>query len=192
MRVLARMEDVGVGRRRAELRGAQRPARPPRSSGSAPADLGRRRRAEFNVNSTAAAARDPVRRARPDAAEEDQDRLLHRRRVAGEAGRTSTRSSSTCCAYREVEKLRVDLRRGPARRGRPPTAASTPRSTRPWPAPAGCQSDQPEPAQHPGAQRGGPRVPQGVRPGARAASCSSPTTTRSSCAASPTSPRTRA
>ena len=49
-----------------------------------------------------------------------------------------------------------------------------------------------EPAQHPGAPRGGPAVPQGVHPRARAACCSSPTTTRSSCAASPTWPPTRA
>jgi DNA polymerase-1 len=32
------------------------------------------------------------------------------------------------------------LRHGPARRGRRPTAASTRRSTRPWPAPAGCRA----------------------------------------------------
>ena len=45
--------------------------------------------------------------------------------------------------YREVEKLRVDLRRGAARRGRAPTGASTPRSTRPWPAPAGSAPTSP-------------------------------------------------
>ena len=65
--------------------------------------------------------------------------------------------------YREVEKLRSHLRRGPAGRGRRPTAASTPRSTRPWPAPAGSAPTQPNLHNIPVRTEDGPGVPQGVR-----------------------------
>ena len=89
--------------------------------------------------------------------------------------------------YREVEKLRGHVRRGPAGRGR--RRRADPRHVQPDRRPhRPAQLGPPEPAQHPGAPGGGPAVPQGVRRRARAASCSSPTTTRSSCAASPTSP----
>ena len=73
--------------------------------------------------------------------------------------------------YREVEKLRSHLRRGPAGRGRRPTAASTPRSTRPWPAPAGCRATSPTCTTSRCARDEGRAVPQGVRaaPGLRAA-----------------------
>ena len=93
--------------------------------------------------------------------------------------------------YREVEKLRGTYGRACSPRSRP-TGGSTPRSTRPWPAPVGSVSDQPNLHNIPVRTRRGPAVPQGVRPRRRAARCSSPTTTRSSCAASPTSPPTRA
>ena len=82
--------------------------------------------------------------------------------VAREAARASTRSSSTCCATARSRSCAPPTARACWPRW-PPTAASTPRSTRPWPAPAGCRSDAAEPAQHPGALRGGPGVPQGVR-----------------------------
>ena len=91
--------------------------------------------------------------------------------------------------YREVEKLRSTYGEGLLAEVAPDgrihatfnqTVARTGRlSSRPA-----------EPAQHPGALRGGPPVPPGVRARRRATCCWSPTTTRSSCAASPTSPRT--
>ena len=149
---------------------------------------GRTRASEFNVNSTHAAARDPVRRARPRAAR-------RRRRPATRP----TRHPSRSCAgqhpiidhllrYREVEKLRVDLRRRAAVRGRAPTAASTPRSTRPSPAPAGSRSEEPNLHNIPvRSETAGSSARRSCRARLRAAA--SPTTTRSSCAASPTSPR---
>ena len=90
--------------------------------------------------------------------------------------------------YREVEKLRSTYGEGllseVADDGRiHATFNQTVRADRT--PELGCT----EPAQHPGAQRARPQLPQGVRARARAASCSSPTTTRSSCGASPTSPR---
>ena len=92
--------------------------------------------------------------------------------------------------YREVEKLRGTYGDGSARRGR--TRRPHPRHVQPDRGPHRPAQQRPaEPAQHPGAQRRGPPVPQGVRARARARSCSSPTTTRSSCAASPTSPPIR-
>ena len=93
--------------------------------------------------------------------------------------------------YREVEKLRSTYGEGllaevAARRAHPRHLQPDRGPHRP------AQLRRAEPAQHPGAQRGGPGVPQGVRRRPRATSSWSPTTTRSSCAASPTSPRTRA
>ena len=72
--------------------------------------------------------------------------------------------------YREVEKLRRTYGDGPAGRGG--ARRSHPRDLQPDRRPHRSALSRPaEPAQHPGAQRGGPAVPQGVRPraGLRAA-----------------------
>ena len=64
--------------------------------------------------------------------------------------------------YREVEKLRGHVRRGPAGRGR--RRRADPRHVQPDRRPhRPAQLGQAEPAQHPGAPGGGPAVPQGVR-----------------------------
>ena len=93
--------------------------------------------------------------------------------------------------YREVEKLRSTYGEGLiAEVGR---RRAHPRHLQPDGGPHRAARLRPaQPAQHPGAHRGGPAVPPGVRAGRRATSCWSPTTTRSSCGSSPTSPRTRA
>ena len=173
-----------------ELRALQRPAHGRGASELRQADLGRRRRASSTSTprrscarscstssactpqkktktgySTDAASLEKLRRPAPD----------HRAPAALPRGREAA----------------VDLRRGPAGRGRRPTAASTPRSTRPWPAPAGCRPTSPTCTTSRCAARRAARS-GGRSSRRRAASCWSPTTTRSSCAASPTSPRTRA
>ena len=133
--VLARMEDVGVGGRPRRARRRSATGWSPSATRSAPQiveDAGRGVQRELH----AAAAGDPLRQARPHPAEEDEDRLLHRRRQPREAARASTRSSSTCCATARSRSCgRPTARACWPRSG--PTAASTPRSTRPWPAPAG-------------------------------------------------------
>ena len=80
------------------------------------ADLGGRRRG-VQRQLHPAAARDPVRQARPRAAEEDEDRLLHRRRVAREAARPAPDHRAPAALPRGREAA-LDLRRGPAGRGR--------------------------------------------------------------------------
>ena len=70
-----------------------------------------------------------------------------RRRRPRPASPPTPRRSRSCAGQHPIiehaaalprgREAALDLRRGPARRGRPPTAASTPRSTRPSPAPAG-------------------------------------------------------
>ena len=65
-----------------------------------------RRRPRVQPQLAAAAAPDPVRRARPRAPEADQDRLLHRRGVARAAARPVARVIDPLLPYREVEKLR--------------------------------------------------------------------------------------
>ena len=98
---------------------------------------------EFNVNSTAAAARaccstssglTPQKKTKTG--------LLHRRRLAREAGGRAPDHRAPAALPRGREAA-LDLRRGPARRGRARTGASTPRSTRRWPAPAGSAPTHP-------------------------------------------------
>ena len=141
------------------------------------------------------APRDPLRpaarRPRADAGQEDQDRRLDRRGDAREAARPVAGVHRPAAAVPRGREAARHVRRGPARRGR--RRRPDPRHVQPDRRPhRPAQLGPPEPAQHPGAPRGGPAVPQGVRRRRPAASCWSPTTTRSSCAASPTSPPTRA
>ena len=53
--------------------------------------------------------------------------------------RPVARVHRTAAALPRGREAAFDLRRGAAGRGRPPTAGSTPRSTRPWRAPGGCR-----------------------------------------------------
>ena len=93
-------------------------------------------------------------------------------------------------ALPRADQAQVHLRRRPAGAGRRRTAASTPASTRRWPPPAGS----PRPTRTCRTSRCAPSsgsasaAPSSRR---RARCCWSPTTARSSCASSPTSPRRR-
>ena len=132
------------GRRRPGRRGRAAAAGQVADRGGPPAgarDPGAGRRA-VHRQLHQAAARGPVRQAGPGPAEEDQDRLLHRRPVAREAARASTRSSSRCCATARSRSCARPTATACWPRWRP-TAASTPRSTRRWPAPAGCRRTSP-------------------------------------------------
>ena len=101
----------GAARRRAGPHGGRRRRRRRRAScerlndqlaaecdGAAPSEIWSDAGEEFNVNSTPQLREVLFDKLGLHAAEEDEDRLLHRRRVAREAARASTRSSSTCCA----------------------------------------------------------------------------------------------
>ena len=187
-RVLARMEDVGVGVDVAELQPLNDQLVAECDALSAPDRRGRRARSSTSTPrrscarscSTSSASR-RRRRPRPgfstDAA------------VAREARRPAPDHRAPAALPRGREAA-VDLRRGPAGRGRP--RRSHPRHLQPDRGPhrPAVSSDAPNLHNIPVRSRGGPGVPQGVRPRRRATSCWSPTTTRSSCAASPTWPRT--
>ena len=89
--------------------------------------------------------------------------------------------------WRELTKLAqtyLDALPALDRRGRPPAHDLQPddRDHRP------PVLDQPEPPEHPDPHRARPRDPRLLRRRARATCCSRPTTRRSSCACSPTSP----
>ena len=182
----------GRRRRRRRRRAARRSTTGSATSATAAdqADLGGRRRG-VQRQLHAAAARGPVRRARA---------WRRRRRPRPASPPTprrwrscaaSTRSSSTSSRYREVEKLRstygegllaeVGRRRPHPRHVQPDRRPHRPAVVRP-----------PNLHNIPVRTEEGRRVPPGVRARRRAASCWSPTTTRSSCAASPTWPRTPA
>ena len=178
-------------RRRRRTAGAQRP----------PVRRGRARSAPSCARSSAATTSTSTRRcssARSSTTErglsrrqEDQDRLLDRRRDAGEAAGPVARVHRPAAAVPRGREAARHLRRGAARRGRAPTGGSTPRSTRPSPAPAGsAPTSRTCTTSRCAATRAGSSARRSSR--ARAARCSSPTTTRSSCAASPTWPPTRA
>ena len=105
VRVLARMEDVGVARRRRASSGACNDELEHECARLTKADLGRRRRG-VQRQLHAAAARDPLRPARARPAEEDEDRLLHRRRQSLEKLAGQHPIIEHLLRYREVEKLR--------------------------------------------------------------------------------------
>ena len=192
VRVLARMEHAGVAVDVADLRQLHE---------RLTADVQRLGlelrevvgRDDLNINSPIQLReillRRPAGRPRPDAGQEDEDRRLHRRRDAGEAARPVAGVHRPAAAVPRGGEAARHLRRGAARRGRRRTVASTPRSTRPSPAPGGsARTARTCTTSRCGATRAGCSAGRSSpRP---AASCSSPTTTRSSCAASPTSPPT--
>ena len=151
VRVLARMEVAGVARRHRRAAPDRRRARRP----SAPAS--RREIHElagetFNVNST------------PQLRAVLYDRLgltPGRKTKTGFSTDASTLEKlrgqhpivDTLLSYREVEKLRSTYGETPARPRWPPTAASTPPSARPWPAPGGCRRTGPTSTTSPCAPR---------------------------------------
>ena len=182
------------GRRRRRRRGRARAAqRPPDGGVHAPGRRAASRSSGRDVQPQLA-RRSCARSSSTSAAspqKQTKTGLLHRRRHAREAARPVARVHRPAAAVPRGREAALDLRRGPAGRGR--ARRAHPRHVQPDGGPHRPAVVRPaEPAQHPGALRRGPAVPPGVRRRARAARCSSPTTTRSSCAASPTSPRTRA
>ena len=167
VRVLAKMEHVGVGvdaRRCA----TSTPGSPPRSS--ARRRTARRRRPDdLNLNSPIQLREllfdeqqlSPmgVKKTKTGFSTDAQTLEKLQRRVA-----RVHRAAAASPRGREAAR---HLRRGPARRGR--GRRSHPRHVQPDRRPhRPAQLRQAEPAQHPGAQRRGPRVPQGVRAVARA------------------------
>ena len=151
----------GRGRRRHRAAHAAGPAVGRGREPAGPDLGGRRHRVQRQLH--AAAAGDPVRQAGPDPAEEDQDRLLHRRLDAGEAGGPAPDHRPPAGLPRGREAA-LHLRRRPAGRGggrRP-----HPRHLQPDGGPHRPAVVRPaQPAQHPGAQRDRARVPPRLRPG---------------------------
>ena len=94
--------------------------------------------------------------------------------------------------YREVEKLRSTYADALPPLDRAPTAASTPRSSRPTPPPAASRARRPNLQNVPVRTADGREIRRRVHRRRRLRGCSPPTTRRSSCACSRTSPRTRA
>ena len=130
--VLARMEARGVRLDVAYLE--EMGGGGPRPHGDLARGGLRARRAGVQPELAAAAARGPLRRARPPAGEEDaQGRAVHRRQRPGEAPRRAPdRRRAPVVARARQAQLHVP--RGAAQAGRrDATAASTRRSTRPWP-----------------------------------------------------------
>ena len=150
--VLARMEHVGIGVDVAELR-ALNDRLVGRGASASSGELQRGRRARRSTSTRTPQLREILFDELGLApAEEDQDRLLDRRRVAREAARPAPDHRAAAARTARSRSCAAPTARGCSPRSRP-TAASTPRSTRPSPAPAGCQLRPAEPAQHPGAQR---------------------------------------
>ena len=188
VRVLARMEHIGIGVDRSVLETDPRRARH-RGRGAAARRAGRRR-ARHQRQLAQAARRGAVRRPRAHAHQADQDRVLHRRAVAGEAAGRAPHRRPPARLPRGGEAA-IHLRGRAAGRGR--SGRAHPGHLQPDRGPhRPAQLRRAQPPQHPGALRAGAGVPHRLRGTRRAASCWSPTTTRSSCAASPIWPRTRA
>ena len=168
---------------------SQAPARPARGRRRAPPGRDRRGgRARLQRQLHAAAARGALRRARPRAAEEDEDRLLHRRRQPREARRPAPDHRAPARLPRGGEAA-LHLRRRPAPGGR--SRRPHPRHLQPDRRPhrAACRPTSRTSTTSPCAPSwAASSARRSSRP--RATSSWSPTTTRSSCAASPTWPRT--
>ena len=136
-----------------------------------------------------AAAHGAVRRARPRAAEEDEDGLLAPTPQSLEKLKGQHPIIDKLLRYREVEKLRSTYGEsllaevGPDGRIHATFQQTVARTGR-------LSSDRPNLHNIPIRTEEGRAVPAGLHPRGRAGSCSSPTTTRSSCGSSPTWPRT--
>ena len=181
----------GARRRRGRRRGTAGPRQAPvrRGADAAGSPAGGRgpRRPQLELaeaaaarSSTTSAACRRARRPRP--ATRPTPPRSRRSRTSGPS------SWNRCCATARSRSCAAPTARGCSPRS-PPTGGSTRRSTRPSPAPDGCRRTS-------RTSTTSRCAPTKVASSARrscplpAPSCSSPTTTRSSCAASPTSRRT--
>ena len=189
VRVLAKMEVAGIGVDRAELQTIADCAQGVGGHAAGRGAGARRPRVQRQLD--AAAAHRALRRARPHPGQEDQDRLLDRRPDAREPAGRTTRSSRRCSRYREVEKLRStygeSLLAEVAADGRihasfGQTVARTGR----------ISSDRPNLHNIPVRTEQGKQFRRAFVPAAGSHASWWPTTTRSSCGASPTSRRTPA
>ena len=152
---LARMEHRGIGVDRAELERLNRDmtAEVEELTAQIHTDAGQ----EFNVNSTKVLQGDPVRQARLDAGQENEDRILNR---SGNAGKTVWSAPD--------HRPPASLPRGGESSGQPTahhswprcrtTTGFAPRSTKWWLGPGGLSSENPNLAQHSRANRAGPKL----------------------------------
>ena len=112
------------------------------------------------------AAPDPLRGARPQPHQADQDRAVDRRRHAGEAAGRVARVHRPAAAVPGGREAPLDLRRGAAGRGR--AGRSHPRHVQPDRGPDRAPLVGPaQPPQHPGAVGRGSAVPPGLHRRAR-------------------------
>ena len=141
---------------------------------------------EFTIGSPQQLAHDPVREARPVAQAARENRLLHRRaRAPGDPLRARDHPGGRGVA--RADEAQVDLpRRVPRadRRGRPAAHDVQPGDGHDRPP----VEHEPEPPEHPDPHRAGPRDPRLLRRRAGHEADLAPTTRRSSCGCSPTSP----
>ena len=184
------MEDAGIRIDREfldELRHRARRAVRRRSSAEIHAHAGE----DVQRQLDAAAAPDPVREARAHAGEEDEDRPVDRRRLAPEDGRRAPDRRRPPAVPRGREAAQHLRRRAAAARSAP-TAASTRRSTRSPPPPAASRARNPNLQNIPVRTADGREMRRAFVADDGLRACSPPTTRRSSCGCSRTSPRTPA
>ncbi len=190
VRVLARMEHVGIAVDRDMLRSIN--VRLIEEVERLGAELRRVvGRDDLNFNSPVQLRELLFTAARTLRREEDQDRVLDRRRDAREAPRPMARVHRSAAAPPRGREAARHLRRRACSTRSPPTVASTPRSTRRWPGRDVSAPIVPTcTTSRSAARKAGCSAPRSCR--VPATSSSSPTTTRSSSAASPTWRPTRA
>ena len=200
--------DAPAGRHRAAARrraggdgGRRRARRPGRAGRASPRAWRRGARSSRSgrTSSRAAAVRDrlaqaarrgAVRAARPARRPQGQDGLLDRPARAREDPRPAPdRGRGRALARADEAALHVPDRA--AGWPSPTTGASTRRSRRPRPPPAGSRSTNPNLQNIPVRTPLGREIRARVRRGRRARGCCRPTTRRSSCASSPTCPARR-
>ena len=143
---------------------------------------------EFNVNSTPQLRIVLFDKLGLTPGEEDEDRTVDRRRLAPEDGRGPPDRRGPAAVPRGREAAQHVRRRAPAahprRRARARDVQADRHDHR------SHLEREPEPPERPRAHRRRSRVPARVRRRRRLRACSPPTTRRSSCACSRTSPRT--
>ena len=122
--------------------------------------------------------------------QEGQDRrLCHRRTTCWRPGRPGPRPAGPGARLAPAQQAEEHLHRRAAGADQPETGRVHTSYSQAVASTGRLSLERPEPAEHPGAHRGGPQDPPRLRRGGRAASCSRSTTARSSCAWPRTSPR---